>query len=134
MDAGHKTSSAEFVEWRDESRANGITRAKRPGRRKLTDDEMRLFDEENGGEIPFGGPGDRASNKMPALEGSDDEVVDKLITRYGVARVLRSIRVACDSRVPSIYDVGTTFADFAEEVAWEATAQEIEYLIARIGK
>jgi len=131
MDAGHKTSSAEFIEWRDDTRSRGVTRAKKPSRRFLTDEEMIGFADVD---IPFGGPDERASNKMAALEGSDDETIDKLIERYGVARVLRSIRVACDSRAPSQYDVGATFASLDEGEAWEATAQEIEYLIARIGK
>lgn len=133
MDADHKTSGAEFAEWRDGADTEPLRKLSRRELREKYGDtrkksDAELFDTE----IPFGGPEDRFSNRLQPIDDRDNETIDKLVEKYGLARVLRSIREACDSRSPSIFEVDSTFSSLEEGEAWEAHAQEIESLIVKV--
>lgn len=134
-DGSHKTSGAEFESWRDGADAEPLRKLSRRELREKYGDQRKKRDEELfDTEIPFGGPEDRFSNRLQRIDDRDNETIDKFVEKYGLARLLRAIREACDARVPSIFEVDTTFSSLEDGDAWEAHSAEIESLIVRISQ
>lgn len=128
MDEGHKTSVGEFQDWRDDIRVNGIRRRPKGSRRQCP--EHLLFNDE----IPFGGPGDRASNRLPSLPDGDASALDAMLEKHGLLMIVKTLRELCDSRQPSMYETDMTFEKLSQEEEWTERSDALEALIARINK
>lgn len=125
--AFHKTSQEEFRAALDAAPLRKL--GKRELREKYGDPDDFVPD----AELPFGGLADRSSNRtLEALDETSARIVDELVERFGLLRVLRQLRQACDDRVPSDFELDITFEHLEAGQNWEAQGTEIETLIARM--
>ena len=69
----------------------------------------------------------RSSDSMPGLKGADLGVLDGIIERHGIARMLKSMRELCDSRAHAeATDMDATLADLNDSDKWKHLGDVIE--------
>lgn len=75
----------------------------------------------------------RPSDALPALPESDLKALDTMLERYGLPRVLRSIRELADGRAPN-GDFGESFEVEEDKDQWREKADALENLLATLAR